>query len=107
MYSLSRVLFFSGCFALLFCSGTVLAQEQDKELAKTYMEQAELILAETKAEVDYRLKSFEGIRGGEILEINQGLVPGWAVNPCREGQRQRLGVEIPYVCGGEVSLRAS
>jgi outer membrane protein OmpA-like peptidoglycan-associated protein len=55
MYSLVRVLFFSGGFALLFVSGSVVAQQaQDKELAKTYMEQAELIMAETKAEDDAR-----------------------------------------------------
>jgi outer membrane protein OmpA-like peptidoglycan-associated protein/Tol biopolymer transport system component len=54
MYSLSRILFFSSGLALLFASGTVVAQEQDKELAKTYLEQAELIMAETKAEDDAR-----------------------------------------------------
>jgi outer membrane protein OmpA-like peptidoglycan-associated protein len=50
MYSLSRVLLFSGTIILLLSSGTLVAQEQDKEQAKLYLEQAELILADTKAE---------------------------------------------------------
>ncbi len=49
MYSLSRVLLFLCVFTLLG-SQTLVAQEQDKEQAKLYLEQAELILADTKAE---------------------------------------------------------
>lgn len=50
MYSLSRVLLFLAVIALLLGSKTLVAQEQDKEQAKLYLEQAELILADTKAE---------------------------------------------------------
>lgn len=54
MYSLSRILFFSAFVLSLFVADSALAQGQDKEQAKLYLEQAELILAETKAEDDAR-----------------------------------------------------
>jgi outer membrane protein OmpA-like peptidoglycan-associated protein/Tol biopolymer transport system component len=54
MCSFSRILFFSACVLLLSVADSALAQGQDKEQAKLYLEQAELILAETKAEDDAR-----------------------------------------------------
>lgn len=51
MYSYLRVLLAG---LILFPSLASFAQEQDKERAKEYMEQAELILADTKAEDDAR-----------------------------------------------------
>jgi hypothetical protein len=52
MYNLSRVLILISAFSLLVGLKALLAQEQDKELAKEYALQAELTLAETKAEDD-------------------------------------------------------
>jgi len=54
MYNLSRVLILISAFSLLVGLKTLLAQEQDKELAKEYALQADLTLAETKAEDDAR-----------------------------------------------------
>lgn len=54
MYNLSRVLILISAFSLLFGTRTLFAQGQDKELAKEYALQAELTLAETKAEDDAR-----------------------------------------------------
>ena len=51
MYSLVRILFFSACF-FCFLNPMFGQQEQDKELAKEYMLQAELTLEGSKAEDD-------------------------------------------------------
>ncbi len=53
MYSLRRVLIFLTFFAALFFQATA-QQTQDKEQSKLYMEQAELIMADTKAMDDAR-----------------------------------------------------
>lgn len=50
-----RFRLFSCAVVLVFCNTLVIAQEgQDREQAKLYMEQAELMLADTKAEDDAR-----------------------------------------------------
>ena len=53
MHSLRRALIFLTVFATLVHHATA-QQQQDKEQSKLYMEQAELILAETKAMDDAR-----------------------------------------------------
>jgi outer membrane protein OmpA-like peptidoglycan-associated protein len=54
MYRISRVLFFSVSLALSFITSALVAQQQDKQLSKDYMEQAILTLEATKAEDDAR-----------------------------------------------------
>ncbi|MCX8492155.1 MAG: OmpA family protein [Cyclobacteriaceae bacterium] len=54
MYNLSRILFVALVQLLIVAHPTVAQESQDKEQAKLYFEQAELILAETKAEDDAR-----------------------------------------------------
>jgi lipopolysaccharide biosynthesis regulator YciM len=52
MTSIRRVLIFSTLFSAFFTRG--FSQQDPKETARQYLEQAELILAETKAEDDAR-----------------------------------------------------